>query len=104
MSEYDPQRITDEEAKELEIQRKMLQGSYQAIFKKVSGETTKDLHEAAKDVIVDLANYCYKGSTPFSSDPIEMARRVGRGEVFDKIIRLLEVDHKDLYGLNDYEG
>ena len=53
---------------------------------------------AAAHVLADLRNYCFAtadGRRPvFSSDPIVMARRLGRREAFDRIIHYLNLDEE----------
>lgn len=69
---------------------KELQDDYQAVFNNVR----------AHDVLSDLRVFCYGTKSAFNSDPLEMARREGRREVFMRIMNQLKVDYGEIY---DYE-
>lgn len=60
------------------------------------------------EVLIHLANYCGAMRTSFSSDPLEMARREGRREVWLEIQKNLNLTEEDLYNFarnigEDYE-
>lgn len=49
----------------------------------------------------DLRTFCNGTKTTFSNDPLEMARMVGRQEVFQRIMNFLNVDYSKIYDLNE---
>lgn len=48
-------------------------------------------HRAGEIVLADLREFC-TGAPLFSQDPLVMARRAGRREVFDRITNYLNLD------------
>lgn len=71
--------------------------AYRAVFK---GEDEK-LKPLADDVMADLRIFCHATKQQFSSDPLQMARLVGRKEVFDRIMTFLKVDYEEYFNLNE---
>lgn len=59
----------------------------------------KKLNQAAKIVLSDLRVFCHGTQSAFDKDPIEMARKAGRQEVFQRIMNFLEVDYSEYYQL-----
>lgn len=57
--------------------------------------------EPAKDVLADLRVFCYATKPTFSSDPLEMARREGRRETFNRIMTFLKVDFDAIYNMEE---
>lgn len=63
-----------------------------------------DLKKSAEHVLADLRGFCVSATgTPFHRDPIEMARRVGRREVFDRIQRLLALSEEETMKLMEVD-
>lgn len=71
--------------------------AYRTILQGSGGE----LNEAAKIVLSDLRVFCRATQTPFSQDPYETARNVGRLEVFQRIMAFTEYDYSKLYDLEE---
>lgn len=73
--------------------------AYRAVFTS-DGAT---LRIAAQHVLADLRSYCFAtadGRRPiFSTDPVVMARRLGRREAFDRIINYLNLDEAQVQKL-----
>lgn len=63
-----------------------------------------DLKRSAEHVIADLRSFCqYPQGTPFHRDPVEMARRVGRQEVFNRIQRMLGLSEEETMKLMEVD-
>lgn len=62
---------------------------------------------AASHVLADLRAYCFAnadGRRPlFSTDPVVMARRLGRREAFDRIIHYLNLDEAQVQTLMEID-
>lgn len=65
------------------------------------------LRLSAERVIADLRDFCFAHSNNrrmlFSSDPLIMARRLGRREVFDRIIMYLNLDEAEVQKLMEID-
>ena len=65
------------------------------------------LRMSAERVIADLRNFCFAHANNrrliFSSDPLVMARRLGRREVFDRIITYLNLDEAEVQKLMEID-
>lgn len=65
--------------------------------------------EVAKEVLADLRTFCYATKPVFPdvdkldgmSRALEMARREGKREVFERIMTLLKVDYDAIYDMNE---
>lgn len=67
------------------------------------GENGK-MKKSAEHVLADLRGFCVSASgTPFHRDPVEMARRVGRREVFDRIQRMLGLSEEETMKLMEVD-
>jgi hypothetical protein len=68
-------------------------GVWRRLFLADDGETLRRTGEAA---LADLRDFCFAHANNrralFSNDPLVMARRVGRREVFDRITTYLNLD------------
>lgn len=63
-----------------------------------------DLKQSAEHVLADLREFCLPGyRSPFHRDPVEMARRVGRQEVFNRIQRMLELSEEETMKLMEVD-
>ena len=60
---------------------------FRALFLSADGSP----HAAGQYVLADLRDFC-TGQAMFSSEPLMMARRIGRREVFDRIVNYLNLD------------
>lgn len=58
-------------------------------------------NEGGRQVLSDLRRFCFATKTPYSSDPIEMARNVGRQEVFHQIMTVMKVDFEEYFEFDD---
>ena len=76
-------RENEELWKEREDETKQLKRFYQLIFKGQDGY----LSEAGESVMDDLKLFCDGDS--FSSDPLDMARKAGRRQVYQMILKML---------------
>lgn len=59
--------------------------------------------EPGKEVLKDLAVFCGSQRSSFSSDPLEMAFREGRREVFLRIQQHLNITEDDIWNLYERE-
>lgn len=77
--------------------------AYRAVFTS-DGAT---LRIASQHVLADLRSYCFAnadGRRPiFSTDPVVMARRLGRREAFDRIINYLNLDEAQVQKLMEID-
>ena len=55
---------------------------------------------AGAEVLSDLRVFCYATKSPFSDNELEMARRIGRQEVFMQIMNTMKIDFGEYY---DYD-
>jgi hypothetical protein len=63
-----------------------------------------DLKRSAEHVLADLRGFCVTATgTPFHRDPVEMARRVGRREVFDRFQRMLGLSEEETMKLMEVD-
>ncbi|WP_397604977.1 hypothetical protein [Sphingorhabdus sp.] len=63
-----------------------------------------EIKKSAEHVLADLRGFCVSASgTPFHRDPVEMARRVGRREVFDRIQRMLGLSEEETMKLMEVD-
>lgn len=53
---------------------------------------TGKVHRAGEIVLADLRDFASVGQPIFSSDPLIMARRLGRREVVERLIHFLNLD------------
>lgn len=68
-----------------------------------SGENG-DLRRVGEHVLADLRSFCGADKpTLFNPDPIIMARRLGRREVFDRIIHFLNLDEAKVQQLMELD-
>lgn len=74
--------------------------AYRAVFRTERG----DLNEAAKIVLADLRTFCNGTKSCFDKDPIEMARKTARQEVFQRITNFLEIEYANTYLLEEDYG
>lgn len=52
-------------------------------------------HLVGEHALADLRDFCRPpGQSLFSSDPLVMARRIGRSEAFDRIVNYLNLDER----------
>lgn len=77
---------------------KRTQHSYRTLFKDGDG-----LNIAAKDVLTDLRIFCHGTKSCFDKDPILMAQKAARQEVFQRIMNFLQIEYADYYQLEDYD-
>ncbi len=65
-----------------------------------------DLQRSAEHVLHDLRSFCHAEpwQTTFRKDPIEMARRVGRREVFERIRDFLNLDESEVQKLMEVDN
>lgn len=66
------------------------QRAYRLIFKTEKGD---ELNEAAKMVLADLRLFCNGTQSCLDSDPIQMAAKCARQEVFQRITNYLELEY-----------
>ena len=59
------------------------------------------LTQDGKQVIAHLKTECFGHGTPFHKDPLEMARRCGRQEVFQIIIQMINYTEDDIAKLKE---
>lgn len=71
--------------------------AYRAVFR---GQD-QSLHEAAKTVLADLRVFCHGTKSCFDSDPMLMAQKAARQEVFQRIMNFLEIDYSEFYRLEE---
>ena len=70
--------------------------AYRATFYAPNGT----LHDAGGVVLRDIANYCHAMQPPFPKDmtgkidPIEMARMMGRHEVWSRMVGFLDMPYR----------
>lgn len=64
-------------------------------------ENGVNINRQAKIALSDLREFCFATKTTFDSDALEMARRSGRKEVFDRIMTYLNVDYSKYYELEE---
>lgn len=63
-----------------------------------------ELKRSAEHVLADLRAFCIPPTgTPFNRDPVEMARRVGRQEVFDRVQRMLGLSEEQTLKLMEVD-
>jgi hypothetical protein len=63
-----------------------------------------ELKRSAEHVLADLRGFCIPANgTPFHRDPVEMARRIGRQEVFDRIQRMLGLSEEETMKLMEVD-
>lgn len=83
---------------------KRLRGVYRSALCGPNG----DLHPAGKEVIANLRDMTKFGQSPFSSDAVTMAYRVGQQDVFRHFMSMLNISDAEIYRLtntvNDQEG
>ena len=75
---------------------------YQWLFRGENGE----LRQVGEHVLADLRHFCGADRISlFDSDPLVMARRIGRREVFDRLTNFLNLDEAVVQKLMeiDYE-
>ena len=76
---------------------KKKQWAYRALLKGQDGQ----INEAAKIALADLRVFCHGTRSVFSSDSLEMARRAGKQEVFQRIMNFLEMEYAETYQLEE---
>lgn len=59
------------------------------------------LNEAAKTALFDLRVFCHGTKSAFNNDPLEMARIVGRQEVYQHIMNYLNYDYSEQIKLEE---
>lgn len=62
---------------------------------------TGEPNDAGRIALADLRNFCHGTKSTFSSDPCEMARQVGRQEVFQRIMNFINYDYSKIYDLEE---
>lgn len=73
---------------------------YGWLFKGENGE----LRRVGEHVLADLRNFCFADRTTiFDTEPLIMARREGRREVFARIVNFLNLDEKVVQQLMELE-
>lgn len=73
---------------------------YPALFRGENG----DLHNVGEHVLADLRGFCWaSSSTIFDPDPLVMARREGRREVFVRIVNMLNLDEAKVQQLMELD-
>jgi hypothetical protein len=60
-------------------------------------------HPAGEHVLADLREFALVGRPIFSSDPLIMARRLGRREVVERLINYLNLDEKAVQQLMELD-
>lgn len=77
---------------ELNVLRRRASRLAQA-WRRIIGGTDGKMTREAHNVLADLRNFCRAdGRSTFSTDPLVMARLVGRREVFERIQNYLNLD------------
>lgn len=70
-------------------------------------DDSEQLRRAGEAALTDLRDFCFANPAQrpamFSNDPIVMARRVGRREVFDRIISYLNLDEAQVRKLMEID-
>lgn len=74
-------------------------------WKQVARDDTGALRRGAGHVLADLRSFCFadQGQTVFRKDPVEMARRVGRREVFERVCGFLNLDENEVQQLMEVD-
>ena len=73
---------------------------YPALFRGENG----DLHNVSEHVLADLRDFCGASRpTIFDPDPLIMARREGRREVFVRIVNMLNLDEAKVQQLMELD-
>lgn len=73
---------------------------YKDLFRGDNGQ----LKRSAERVVADLRGFCHAGApTIFHTDPLVMARREGRREVFVRIINFLNLDEATVQQLMELD-
>lgn len=73
---------------------------YRLLFRADDGQTVRRVGE---HVLADLRNFAGVGRPPFSSDPLIMARFIGRQEVVMRIINYLNLDEESVQKLMEID-
>lgn len=70
-------------------------------------EDDRTVRRAGEIALADLREFCRAGPRHpralFANDPLEMARRLGRREVFDRIINYLNLDEAQVQQLMEID-
>lgn len=74
---------------------KRLRDVYRSTFAGTGG----DLHQAGREVLANLKQMTNYGQSPFSSDPVTMAYRVGQQDVVRHILMMLNIPDAEIYRL-----
>lgn len=77
-------------------QLKKRAAAYKAVFNQ---ETTH-----AKNVLAHLKRECRGGDSVYSNDPIQMARMAGRQEIYNMIVKLIELSEFEADKLTEQYG
>ena len=64
-------------------------------------ENGQGINRQGKVALADLREFCFATKTAFDTDALEMARRMGRKEVFDRIMTYLNIDYSKYYELEE---
>jgi hypothetical protein len=83
---------------------KRLRDVFRASFCGTGGE----IHQAGREVLVNLRAMSGYGSSPFRADPVSMAYAVGQQDVVRHILMMLNIPDEEIYRLtntvNNAEG
>lgn len=60
-----------------------------------------DPHQAGREVLANLKSMTSYGSSPFSSDAVTMAYRVGQQDVVRHILMMLNIPDSEIYRLTN---
>jgi hypothetical protein len=85
----------------LRIKAIFVSRSYKEMFRNEG-----QLIHAGQHVLADLRDFCLAKAGPprlFDTDPLVMARRLGRREVFDRIINFLNLDEAEVQTLMEID-
>jgi len=55
--------------------------------------------QVCEEAMADLREFCHATKSAFSNDPLEMARLIGRKEVYDRIMTFLKVDYDNYFNI-----